>query len=94
MSKISPKKRSGRIQRGIRRLFIVAGKTALSTTELMQWTHALPLYQGRTSRRQRHNHCRAIRYTAMQLGLVRSSTGSGRPILWRLPELGACEDLK
>jgi len=76
----------GRIQRRIQRAFIASPTSALSTSEIVQWSHALALHQGKTSRRQRLNHCRAVRHAAEHLGLVRVGRARtiGRPILWRL----------
>jgi hypothetical protein len=70
MGLLSPKKRVGRIQRGVRRVFIVDPHRAWTTRALMEWTHTLPLYQGKTSHRERHNHCRAIRRAALAVGAV------------------------
>ena len=87
MFQFSDKSRWGRVRRGIRRVFLVHPAATISTTELMQWTHALQLYRGRASRCERQNFSRAILIAAPALGLVRagrSKKGSGAPILWRL----------
>jgi hypothetical protein len=45
--------RIGRVRRGITRAFIAGGGRDLTTSELLQWSHALELYRG-ASLRQRH----------------------------------------
>src|SRR5258705_4623237 len=70
---MSPKTRIGRVQRGIRRAFIVR-PGVWSTRELLEWTHARRLYQGKRSHRERHNYCRAVRRAADQLALHRFGT--------------------
>jgi hypothetical protein len=84
--KMSQKPRVGRIQRGIRRAFIVAPDRAWSTTALMEWAFSLQLHQGRTSDRNRENYSRSMRRAADRLcvRVGRSEKGSGRPVLWRL----------
>jgi hypothetical protein len=79
-----PKTRIGRIQRGIRRAFIVR-PGVWTTRELLEWTHALRLYQGRRSHRERHNYCRAIRRAAERMC---ERVGRRWPggVLWRLRE--------
>jgi hypothetical protein len=82
----SPKPRTGSIQRGIRRAFIAEPQRAWSTSAVAEWTHCLPIYSGKTSEREWHNHRRAIRRACERLcvRVGRSKTGSGRAILWRL----------
>ena len=77
--------RIGRVRRGIQRAFIAAGNRDLTTSELLQWSHALELYRG-ASLRQRHYYCQWIRQAALRLceRVGRSDKGSGRPVLWRL----------
>jgi hypothetical protein len=79
-------KRIGRVQLGIRRAFIVAPDRLWSTSQLMEWTHALALYRGRSSHRERHYYCKDVRRAAERLcdRVGRSATGSGRAVLWRL----------
>jgi hypothetical protein len=81
-----PALHNGRVQKRILRAFIASPTSALSTSEIVQWSHALALHQGKTSRRQRLNHCRAVRHAAEHLGLVRVGRAPtiGRPWLWRL----------
>ena len=77
--------RIGRVRRGIQRAFIAGGGRDLTTSELLQWSHALELYRG-ASLRQRHYYCQWIRQAALRLceRVGRSDKGSGRPVLWRL----------
>jgi hypothetical protein len=89
MSLLQSKSRTGRVMRGIRRAFITEPDRAWTTSELRAWTHARAIYRGKNSGRARAYQCWDIRRAADQLGLVRvgrSSTGSGRAILWRLPD--------
>jgi hypothetical protein len=77
--------RLGRVRRGVARAFIANGYRDLTTSELLQWSHALELYRG-ASLRQRHYYCQWIRKAALRLceRVERSDKGSGRPWLWRL----------
>jgi hypothetical protein len=77
--------RIGRVRRGITRAFIAGGGRDLTTSKLLQWSHALELYRG-ASLRQRHYYCQWIRQAALRLceRVGRSDKGSGRPVLWRL----------
>jgi hypothetical protein len=59
--------RTGRVQRGIRRAFIAARGRDLTTRELMAYAYALPLYRGRSSRRNRVNYCRSIHRAASRM---------------------------
>jgi hypothetical protein len=43
---MSYKKRTGHVERGIRYAFIAKPDRAWTTSELMEWTHGLALYQG------------------------------------------------
>ena len=58
--------RIGRVRRGITRAFIAGGGRDLTTSELLQWSHALELYRG-ASLRQRHYYCQWIRQAALRL---------------------------
>jgi hypothetical protein len=82
-------KRTGRVQFGIRYAFITDPDRAWSTRELMGWTHALALYQGRRSRRNRQNYCRSIHRAALGLGLERVGRRWPDGALWRLVSDGA-----
>jgi hypothetical protein len=42
---MSYKKRTGHVERGIRYAFIAKPDRAWTTSELMEWTHGLALYQ-------------------------------------------------
>jgi hypothetical protein len=55
--------RIGRVQRGIRRAFIVAPDREWTTRELLAWTHTMPLHRG-TSRWERHDCCKSVRRAA------------------------------
>jgi hypothetical protein len=83
---MSYKKRTGHVERGIRYAFIAKPDRAWTTSELMEWTHGLALYQGKGSRRNRQDYCRSIWRAAERLcvRVGRSRTRSGRPVLWRL----------
>jgi hypothetical protein len=84
MGLLSPKKRVGRIQRGVRRVFIVDPHRAWTTRALMEWTHTLPLYQGKTSHRERHNHCLLSERCVWGGMAGRQGGGYGRAAtLWR-----------
>jgi Ser/Thr protein kinase RdoA (MazF antagonist) len=76
-------KRIGRVQRGVRRAFIVAPDW--TTRELMAWTHTLALYRGRRSRWQRHDYAKSIRRAADRLA---TRVGRRWPdgIVWRARE--------
>jgi hypothetical protein len=84
--KMSQKPRVGRVQRGIKRAFIVAPDRAWSTSALMEWAFPLQLYQGRTANHHRMDYSRSIRRAADRLcvRVGRSDKVSGRPVLWRL----------
>jgi hypothetical protein len=82
------KKRTGHVQRGLQYAVITAPDRVWTTRELMrEWTHVLPLYQGKDSWRERNHYCQSIHRAAASAGLVR--VGSGAPgsggALWRLP---------
>jgi hypothetical protein len=75
----------GRIQRQIRTAFSMIGKSMLSTSELLGWTHSrLHLLRAPVLR----HHRRRLRSAADQLAerVGRSSRGKGRPIIWRLKD--------
>jgi hypothetical protein len=66
------------------RAFIVSGRD-LTTSGLMEFTHALALHRGKNSRQERENHCRSIRRAAVEIAVqLRRGAGRGRPWLWRL----------
>jgi hypothetical protein len=71
--------------RGIQRAFIAGGGRDLTTSELLQWSHALVLHRG-APMRERHYLCKDVRRAADRLceRVGRSDTGRGRPVLWRL----------
>ena len=79
---MSPKKRVGRVQLGIRRAFIVAPDREWTTRQLMELTHTMPLYRGGRSHRERHNYCRSIRRAADRLA-IRVGRRWPDGILWR-----------
>ena len=83
---MSRKNRTGRVQLGIKRAFVVAPDRAWSTSALIEWAFPLQLYRGRGSYRHRLNYSRSIRRAADRLcdRVGRSDKGSGRPVLWRL----------
>jgi hypothetical protein len=83
---MSRKNRTGRVQIGIKRAFIVDPNRAWSTSALMEWAFPLQLYRGRSLYRHRLNYSRSIRRAAERLceRVGRSDKGSGRPVLWRL----------
>jgi hypothetical protein len=61
MKPFSNRPGTGRIQRQIRYAFVAAEpKRELTAQELMQFTHVLQLYQGRTSVRERRIYARAL----------------------------------
>src|SRR5262249_4183514 len=73
----------GRIQRQIRRAFLIADRTVLHTGELLRWSHAhLVLMRAKV----RPTHYADLRHACDQLAerVGRSKTGKGRPVLWRL----------
>jgi hypothetical protein len=76
-------KRIGRVQRGIRRAFIVAPEW--STRQLMEWTHTLALHRGEASSRQRHDYCKSIRRAADRLA-IRVGRVWPDGIVWRATE--------
>src|SRR5262245_57724415 len=80
--------RNGHVLRGIRYAFIAADYRALTTSEILEWSHALRLYRGQRSRRDRSNFCTALRRACDRLcdRAGRSETGRGRPWLWVLKE--------
>jgi hypothetical protein len=81
--------RFGHVLLGIERAFIAHGYQDLSTTVLMQWTHCGAMYRGKTGRKQRQNHCRAIHRAAARLAdRVGRARSRGSPWLWRLREIG------
>ena len=73
--------RIGRVQRGVRRAFLVAPEW--TTRELMEWTHAFALYRGRRSRWQRHDYAKSVRRAADQVA-VRLGRRWPDGVLWRL----------
>jgi hypothetical protein len=83
-SQVPPKNhryRIGRVQRGVRRAFLLAPEW--TTRELMEWTHALALYRGRRSRWQRHDYAKSVRRAADQVA-VRLGRRWPDGVLWRL----------
>jgi hypothetical protein len=82
------KPRLGHVKLGIRRALDLDPNVRMTTTELVEWTHALALHQKKNLPRQRDHYCRAVRRAAERLcvRVGRSERGRGRPILWRLAE--------
>jgi hypothetical protein len=82
---MKPIKRSGRVQKAIRRAFRARPGQSLSSRELLTWTH--PRGAAR-SLRERRNYCRAIRRVADMLA---DRVGRRWPdgVLWKLRDLGA-----
>src|SRR5262245_36464726 len=73
----------GRLQRQIRTAFSMTGRSTLSTSELLGWTHSrLHLLRAPV----RRHHRQRVRSAADQLAerVGRSSRGKGRPIIWQL----------
>jgi len=74
----------GRIQQGARRAFTMLDSSELSTSQILPFTHALRLHQGRSidtnTYRQVHRRLSAI---ADRQG---RSSSRGRPWIWRLRE--------
>jgi hypothetical protein len=58
-------KRSGRVQKGVRRAFLIEPCREWTTRDLLSWTH--PRGVGRPLR-DRRNYCRAVRRVADELG--------------------------
>jgi hypothetical protein len=73
--------RTGRVQLGIKRAFIVGPEW--STRGLMEWTHTLQLYRCKRLRRDRLNYCRSIRRAADRLA-IRVGRHYPDGIIWRL----------
>jgi hypothetical protein len=80
---IRPSLNRGRVQRRLRRAFLLAGKSVLSTSELLKLTHVRPGHsQRRDPQRCLRQHLRQIcRRYCERVG--RAST-IGHPVLWRL----------
>jgi hypothetical protein len=78
---IPMKRLGGRCQRGVRRGLWVNGEA--TTSELVEW--AYPRGIG-SDARIRHNQRRAVRHAASRIADAtgRSSSGKGRPVIWRL----------
>jgi hypothetical protein len=77
--------RYGHVMHGIENAFIAAGGKDLTSSELISWTHALPIYQRRGSRA---NYSRALALAAARVGLIRVGRACGlpgRPWTWRKP---------
>jgi hypothetical protein len=72
----------GRVQKGVRRAFLVYPDRAFTTRELLAWSHprgvARPL-------RERRNYCRAIRRAADQVA-IRVGRHWPDGLIWRLRE--------
>jgi hypothetical protein len=84
MSEIS---RRGRILRAIERAFIASRRSEVSTSEIMQFAFALPLYRGRHSAQDRRLFSRSILRAAPRLcDRVGKAKSRGAPWLWRLRE--------
>src|SRR5260370_31782340 len=78
--------RLGHLQRSCRYAFW-AEERDLTTSELSEWTHVqLRAYGDKLS----NHHYRAIRRAAARVAVPigRSSSGKGRPVIWRLKKGG------
>jgi hypothetical protein len=74
-------KGNGRIQKGVRRAFLVAGTTTITTSQALDWT--IVDRRAHWQRRHRWSVVRVLREVADRVG--RSDT-PGRPWLWRLKQ--------
>src|SRR5262245_11318093 len=82
---MSPISRRGHVLRGIERAFVANDMRPVSTSEIMAHSHALALYQGKVSARERHNHARAIRRACARLCVrLGHAARPGRPVIWQL----------
>jgi len=79
---LSAMKRIGRVQRGVRRAFLVRPRHSLSTRELLAWSHPR---LARAPLRERRNACRAVRRAAEQLA-IRVGRRWPDGLLWRARE--------
>jgi hypothetical protein len=79
-------KRTGRVVLGLRRAALVDPDREWSTSELMQWTHTMPLHRSGNSSHVRLTASRSIRRACQKLAIRvgRSEKGTGRPVLWKL----------
>jgi hypothetical protein len=86
-----PSRLRGPVQRGVWRALVVSGRD-LTTSELMEFTHALALHRGKNSKRKRENHCRAIRRAAVEIAVQAGRQPTfPRAWVWRLrPEYEHC----
>jgi hypothetical protein len=72
----------GRIQRGVRRGFVMMGRSEMSTTEGLRYTHVLWPHQGRKIHTNTYRRVRSrLDEIADRIGRSRSR---GRPWIWRL----------
>jgi len=80
---VKPAAGRGRVQRGVRRAFWAAQKSALSTSEIMAWTHPRPIWVRKHN--PRNNQRRSIRRVC-EIVCIRVGRAAtiGRPWLWRL----------
>ncbi len=69
-----PSLNNGPVQRRVRREFVATGQSVLSTTQIITNRH----HARRSVRRVCERYCER----------VGRGSASGRPILWRLPEIG------
>src|SRR5262245_54284987 len=76
---LSAMKRIGRVQRGVRRAFLVRPRHSLSTRELLAWSHPR---LARAPLRERRNACRAVRRAAEKLA-IRVGRRWPDGLLWR-----------
>jgi hypothetical protein len=73
----------GHVQVGVKRAFLATGKSVLSTSELLAWTHSRPIWVRRHN--PRNDQRRAIRRVCERYcERVGRDASIGRPILWRL----------
>jgi hypothetical protein len=82
---LAPAKGNGRVQKAIRRAYIMEGHEVLSATEIYDYTH------GRRRMERRHLPSGIYRTTRRTLATMadrrgRSPAGSGRPWLWALKD--------
>jgi len=82
MSEIS---RRGRVLRAVERCFIANDLRPVSTSQIMEYAFALPLYRGRRSPYDRRLFSRSILRAASRLcDRVGKARSRGAPWLWKL----------
>ena len=75
----------GRIQMAVRRAFIMLGASELTTSEILSFSHALRLHQGR---KIDTNTYRQVHRRLSEMGAVRIGRAAtiGRPWRWRFKD--------